>query len=337
MTAHPTADQTPGETWTAGPKDAITDVPGIRVGHWTDRRGATGCTVILCETAVAAAVDARGGAPGSRETDVLALSNLVRTCHAVVLTGGSAFGLASASGVMRFLAEREIGFVTPHRAVPIVSAAVLYDLGIGDPRAFPGDEAGYRAARAARRGHVREGSIGAGTGATVAKMLGPERMLKSGIGTASVSGPNGLIVGAIAAANALGSIYDPSSGECIAGPRDDDGAYLPLPEVLVRRRAAADALLENTTLICVATNARLTPDQLQRITYHAHDGLARVVRPVHTIADGDIAFALSMGTNDDAAPDLLAIGVLAQHAVERALLRSVRMAGPLAGIPAIHM
>jgi L-aminopeptidase/D-esterase-like protein len=286
----------------------------------------TGCTVILCEDAVAAAVDARGGAPGTRETDVLGLSNLVRTCHAIVLTGGSAFGLASATGVMRRLAEQGAGFPTRGRPVPIVPAAVLYDLGVGDPLAYPSEEAGYLAASGARGGRVREGSVGAGTGATVAKLLGPEHQLKGGVGTASCRGPRGILVGAIVAANAAGSIYDPETGECVAGPRGEDGRFVDLPSALAQRTVRVEALLENTTLICVATNALLEPHQLQRVAFHAHDGLARVVQPAHTFADGDIAFAVSMGAVEARPDDVLTIGALAAHAVEEALLRSVREA-----------
>jgi L-aminopeptidase/D-esterase-like protein len=234
---------------------------------------------------------------------------------------------------MRYLGERDIGFPTAHRAVPIVSGAVLYDLGVGDPCAFPSEEAGYLAAEGARSGRVREGSVGAGTGATVAKLLGPEHQIKGGVGTASVLGPRGIVVGAIAATNAAGSIYDPATGECVAGPRAEHGEFTDLPTALAQRRVRVEALLENTTLICVATNALLEPHQLQRITFHAHDGLARVIQPAHTFADGDIAFAISTGTAAARADDVLTIGALAQHAVEEALLRSVREAKGIAGAP----
>lgn len=340
--------------WRHGPRNAITDVPGIRVGHYTDRRAATGCTVILCAGAHAAAVDARGGAPGTRETDVLGLANLVRTCHAVVFAGGSAFGLAAAEGVMRWCAEHDIGVATTKRKVPIVSAAVLYDLALGDPHAFPGPQEGYLAAVRARRGAVAEGSVGAGTGATVAKLLGPERALKGGVGTASLVGPRGFVVGALAVTNAVGAVFDPATGECVAGPRGEaPGEFLSVPAALERRTAAMDALLqqpgaapavpappepagtlENTTLICVATSARLEPHELQRLAVHAHDGFARCVVPAHTRGDGDIAFALSMGETPAAPDDLLLLGALAAAAVETAVLRSVQLARGLKGVPA---
>lgn len=334
--------------WRPGPRNAITDIPGIRVGHYTDRRAATGCTVILCPGANAAAVDARGGAPGTRETDVLGLANLVRTCHAVLFAGGSAFGLAAADGVMRWCAEHDIGVPTAKRKVPIVSAAVIYDLALGDPLAFPGPQEGYLAAVRARRGAVAEGSVGAGTGATVAKLLGPERALKGGLGTASLAGPGGLMVGALAVVNAVGSIYDPATGECRAGPRGDEpGECLAIPAALERRTAAMDALqpaasgavsaapgdLENTTLLCVATNARLEPHELQRLAVHAHDGFARCVVPAHTRGDGDIAFALSTGDLPARPDDLLLLGALTAAAVETAVLRAVDLARGTKAVP----
>ena len=319
--------------WETGRNNAITDVPGIQVGHWTDRRGKTGCTVILCEKALFAAVDARGGAPGTRETDVLSPANVVRTCHAVVLAGGSAFGLAAADGVMRWCADHEIGFPTTRRKVPIVVGAVLYDLGVGDATAFPDAEAGYAAASRAKRGILAEGSVGAGTGATVAKLLGAERAIKGGIGTASVVGPRGLVAGALVATNAAGSLFDPASGAMVAGPRSDEGGFVRLAETLSRRTAQMEALLENTTLMCVATNATLDHHQVQRLAIQAHDGFARVVAPAHTFADGDVAFALSMGGVEPRADDALVVGALAARAVEQALLRSVRQAKGTKGMP----
>lgn len=320
--------------WTPGPRNAITDVPGIRVGHFTDRRNATGCTVILCETSTAAAVDTRGGAPGTRETDVLGLANLVRKCHSIVLTGGSAFGLAAADGVMRWLGERQAGFPTAHRPVPIVSAAVLYDLGLGNAMAAPTSDDGYRAAARAKGGAVAEGSVGAGTGATVAKLLGADTALKGGLGTASLVGPNGIVVGALVATNAVGSLSDPETGKPVAGPRGAKGKFVPLPEALARRTEAFELTPgENTTLICVATNAALEPHQLQRVCTHAHDGFARVVVPAHTTGDGDIAFAVSMGALAVKPYDALTVGALAARAVEIALLRSVTLARGTKGMP----
>jgi L-aminopeptidase/D-esterase-like protein len=322
--------------WQPGPRNAITDVPGIRVGHYSDKRRGTGCTVILCESAKCATVDARGGAPGTRETDVLSLQNLVRVCHAVVLTGGSAFGLAAADGVMRFLAEKGAGFETLHRNVPIVSAAVLYDLGLGDPNAAPTAEDGYLAAKRAKAGAVQEGTVGAGTGATAAKLLGPEFCLKGGLGTSSLVGPNGIIVGALVATNPVGSLVDPETGRTLAGPRAGRGRFVPLPEALARRTETLElAPGEHTTLICVATNAALEPAPLQRLCTHAHDGFARVVTPAHTLADGDTAFAISMGTLEIKPFEALTVGALAARAVEIALVRSVLSATGLHGVPSV--
>lgn len=320
--------------WQHGPRNAITDVPGVRVGHYTDRKLATGCTVILCPEAAAAAVDVRGGAPGTRETDVLALSNLVRTVNAVVFSGGSAFGLTAADGVMRWCSERGIGFETTARPIPIVSSAVLYDLGVGDPMAFPGAAEGYLAAVRARGGTVAEGSVGAGTGATIAKLMGPERSLKGGVGTASVAGPDGLIVGALVAVNALGSVNDPGTGECMAGPRGDDGGFVAVPAALEAARDSRLAgLLQNTTLICLATNAALAPEHLQRLATSGHDGLARVVVPAHTQGDGDSVFAVTLGGVAAGAESLALLGAMAAAAVQDAVLRAVTLARGLGGVP----
>ena len=324
--------------WATGTRDAITDVPGIRVGHWTDRRRATGCTAILCETATAAAVDARGGAPGTRETDVLGPANVVRRCHAIVLAGGSAFGLAAATGAMRLLAERGVGFETTAGVVPIVSSAIIFDLGVGDPRAFPTDEDGYFAASRARAGSVAQGSVGAGAGASVAKLLGADGRWKGGLGTASVSGPRGIIVGAIAVTNAVGNIVDPDTGLLVAGPRVD-GRMAPMSAVLERRAAEMETLVanpaENTTLVVVASNATLAHHELQRVAYQAHDGLARTILPCHTLADGDVSFAVATGAIPPEPGDALVAGILAVRAVERAVLKSVLLARPLAGVPAV--
>jgi L-aminopeptidase/D-esterase-like protein len=321
-----------------GQRDAITDVFGIRVGHWTDRRRATGCTVILCEGALAAAVDVRGGAPGTRETDVLGPANVVRRCHAVMFAGGSAFGLAAATGVMRWLREGGVGFETTAGPVPIVSSAIIFDLGVGDAAAFPGEEQGYSAAVRAKGGRVEQGSVGAGAGATVAKLLGNEGRLKGGLGTASVAGPRGLVVGALAVTNAVGNIYDPGDGELVAGPLGE-GGMAPLETALHQRRARMESLLanpaENTTLVCVATNAALDHHALQRLAYQAHDGLARTIVPCHTFADGDVAFALSMGGLEPQPDDALVAGALVTRAVEQAVLKSVRLAKALAGVPAV--
>ncbi|HJP40140.1 MAG TPA: P1 family peptidase, partial [Dehalococcoidia bacterium] len=311
------------QRWTTGRRDAITDVRGIKVGHWTDRRRGTGCTVILCEEGMAAAVDVRGGAPGTRETDVLALPNLVRQCHGIALCGGSAFGLAAAQGVMDFLREKGAGYGTAITKVPIVPAAVVFDLSVGKQDAAPGPEEGFRAAARATGGRVAQGTVGVGTGTTVAKLLGGEYAIKAGVGTASFSGPRGITVGALVVNNAVGTILDVEKGRIIAGPRGRRGRFIPFPEALSRRTEKMAALSENTTLAVVATNANLEPTALQRISYAAHDGLARAIFPSHTLGDGDTAFAITNGSMETEPYDALTVHVLAQKAVEIALLRSV--------------
>lgn len=324
-------------------RDALTDVPGIRVGHWTDRSAATGCTVILCPPGTVGGVDVRGAAPGTRETELLRPGNLVEEVHAIVLAGGSAFGLEAATGVMRYLAAREVGFKYATGVVPIVPSAILFDLSVGRA-SWPDAEAGYAAAERASGGRIAEGSVGAGAGATVAKIAGIERAWKGGLGTASERLDTGVIVAAIAAVNAVGSIRDSRTGDVVAAPRDDEGGFLDVDELLRlgRGRRQVEAQMNqpsgaveepsNTTLAVVATNARLTKTQVNRIATVAHDGFARSIWPVHTRADGDVIFALATGEQeitDDQYPSIEAMSALA---VERAILSGVRKAKRLGGI-----
>jgi len=317
------------------PPDAITSIPGLRVGHWTDRRAATGCTVVICEGGAVAATDVRGGAPGTRETDLLRPGNLVERIHAVLLSGGSAFGLDAAAGVMRYLEEEGVGLPTPGGLVPIVVGAVLYDLSIGRPDVRPDAAAGYAACRAAKGGRVSQGSVGAGSGATVGKALGMERAVKGGIGSASERAAGEIIVGALVAVNCLGEIVDPDSGRVLAGPRDEEGGFLSTLDVLRGRPVAAlSGGFTNSTIGVVATNARLSREQAYRLAVMAHDGLSRTVRPAHTPVDGDAFFALATGAAE-APVDLIVLGALAARAVERAILRAVREARGLAGVPSL--
>lgn len=300
---------------------SITSIPGLRVGHWTDLDAATGCTVVLCERAVAAGVDVRGAAPATRETDVLRPGNLVGLAHAIVLTGGSAFGLESASGVMRFLEERGVGFPTNAGMVPIVPAAALFDLGLGRADVRPDAAAGYAACQAAAD-TVQEGCVGAGTGATVAKRSGREGAIKSGIGTAARRLQDGTLVAALVAANAVGSIYDPWSGAIVAAPR------------VTISSSAALLGRENTTIGVIATDARLDAVSANRLAMLGHDGLAMAIRPAHTQFDGDTLFALSLPGSDARPPaDPLALGEAAAEVVAEAVIRAVRTATPLHGIP----
>ncbi len=322
-------------------RDAITDVPGIRVGHWTNRRSATGCTVILCPPGTVGGVDVRGAAPGTRETDLLRPGNLVEEVHALLLSGGSAFGLEAATGVMRYLAAREVGFRYATGVVPIVPAAILFDLGVGRAD-WPDAEAGYQAAERATGGRVAEGSVGAGAGATVAKMAGIERAWKGGLGTASERLDTGVIVAALAAVNAVGSVRDSRTGEVVAAPRGDDGGFLDVDTLLRigrgRRQVEASHSEEtpsNTTLAVVATNARLTKTQINRLATVAHDGFARSIWPVHTRADGDVIFGLATGEVEITDDQYPSIEAMAARAVERAVLSGVRKAKRLGGVPGL--
>jgi L-aminopeptidase/D-esterase-like protein len=313
----------------------ITLVDGIVVGHHTLAERPTGCTVILAEAGAVGAVDVRGGAPGTRETDLLAPENLVSEVHGVVLAGGSAFGLDAATGVMRHLAERGVGFATSGGPVPIVPAAILYDLNVGDrPEIRPDAACGYAAARAARRGAIEEGSVGAGAGATIGKLLGRDRAMKGGIGSAAFRTPDGLVVGAIVAVNAVGSIVDPRTARVVAGVRTGDGRRLEDPFALVRRAVTATLpWREHTTIGVVATNARLTKAEALKVAGMAQDGVARAVVPSHTPSDGDVLFALATGTRE-AGDNLSAVGALAAEAVSDAILRAVRLARGVPGYPA---
>ena len=317
------------------PLDAITAVAGLRVGHWTNRRAATGCTAVLCEGGAVAAVDVRGGAPGTRETDVLQPGNLVDRVHAVLLSGGSAFGLDAATGVMGFLEERGVGFPTPGGPVPIVVGAVLYDLSIGRADVRPDAEAGYTACRVARAGRLAQGSVGAGTGATVGKALGPGRAVKGGIGSAAEALPGGIVVGALVAVNCFGEVIDPDSGRILAGPRNEKDGFVATLEILRRRPPASPFEAANSVIGVVAINARLTREQAYRLALMAHDGLARAVRPAHTLVDGDVFFALATGAAE-ASFDPIALGALAARAVERAIVRAVTEARGLAGVPSVR-
>ena len=312
--------------------DSITAIPGIRVGHWTDLEAATGCTVVLCEQGAVAGVDVRGAAPATRETDLLRPGNLVGRAHAIVLTGGSAFGLDAATGVMRFLEERRVGFATQVQAVPIVPAAALFDLGIGRSDVRPDAAAGYAACQAADES-VAEGCVGAGTGATVAKLNGPAGAIKSGIGTACRILPDGTLVAALVAVNAVGGIYDPRTGTAVATPRT--GA--PLADLHTAKPEWQTTGGTNTTIGVIATTARLDGGGVTRLAINGHDGLALAIRPAHTVFDGDALFALSLPPKDapNATPaDLLALGQGAAEVVAEAILRGVRAATPLHGIPA---
>lgn len=317
----------------------ITAVPGITVGQYTLTERPTGCTVILAANGAVGGVDVRGGAPGTVETDLLAPENTVERVNAVFLSGGSAFGLATRDGVVAFLAAKKIGYATGAGPVPIVPGAILYDLNIGGrPEIRPGADCGARAAAAAKAGPIDEGNAGAGAGATVGKMIGAARAMKGGIGSAALQTSDGLIVGAIVAVNAVGTVFDPRTGKAVAGVRTADGRALDDPFAIVRRGVLQQAPArggsgENTTIGVVATNARLTKAQARKVAQMAHDGMARTIIPSHTPSDGDTLFVLATGDRAGD-PNVGTIGSLAAEAVSDAILRAVRAAKSLPGYPA---
>jgi L-aminopeptidase/D-esterase-like protein len=299
----------------------ITRVPGIEVGHATDAEALTGCTVVLCPPGTIGSGEVRGGAPGTRETDLLRPGMLVEEVHAVLLGGGSAFGLSAADGVMRWLEERGIGFEMDVARVPIVPAAVLFDLGVGDPSVRPNPSAGYAACHAASE-EVAEGSVGAGTGATLAKIRGLSHAMKGGVGTASAQ-EDGLIVGALFAVNALGEIVD-DDGAVLVGARGGDEEDVPPGE------PPAEPVPGNTTIGVVATNARLSRERAHLLALAAHDGLARAIRPSHTIWDGDTVFTLATAEVD---ASQARVEELAERVVAEAVRRGAQTAEGIPGIP----
>jgi L-aminopeptidase/D-esterase-like protein len=311
--------------------NTLTAVPGVKVGHYTLPERPTGCTVVLLETGATAGVDVRGAAPATRETDLLRPGNLVSVAHAIVLSGGSAFGLDAASGVMRYLEEKKIGFEFGRSHVPIVPAAALFDLSVGDGTIRPTADCGYRASQSASTSPVQEGSIGAGAGATVGKATG--RGMKGGIGTAALMLPDGLIVAAMVATNGFGDVVDPSTGQIVAGARVAGGETFADARKLLRSGAIRfNGPGRNTTLGVVATNAALTKTDATRVAEMAHDGYARAIVPVHTPVDGDTIFAIATGTKQGSA-DLGQIGALAAEAIAEAIVRSVRQATGVANFP----
>ena len=305
---------------------AITDVVGIEVGHFTDSRRPTGCTVILTRAGAVAGVDVRGAAPGTRETDLLHPSNLVDQVHAVLLAGGSAWGLDAASGVMRWLEEHGIGLKVPYGLVPIVPAAVLFDLPVGDASIRPDAAAGYAACAAASREAPAQGNVGAGAGALVGKLFGIDRAMKGGIGTASIT-VNGITVGAIVACNALGDVVDPDTGKVIAGARTQDGLRLLniRQAILNGEPPKLPPAGSNTTIGVVATDAILTKAQAHRLAQVSHDGLARAINPVHTLGDGDAMFALGTGASGQVA-NMTVLATLAAEVTARAVVQAIRAA-----------
>jgi L-aminopeptidase/D-esterase-like protein len=323
-------------------RDSITDVPGVQVGHAQDMQALTGCTVVLCEEGAVGGVDQRGGAPGTRETDALHPMHLVQKVHAVMLSGGSAFGLDSASGVVRYLEERGVGLDVRVARVPIVPAAILFDLGIGRSDVRPDANMGYQACLNSSGNPPAQGNVGAGTGATVGKILDMERAMKAGIGCASVEVGKGVVVGAIAAVNAFGDIIDPQTNQIIAGARTlmkgairiGSGEYfadtMVVMKSLIGRTSLKFGSRNNSIIGVVATNAKLNKEQANKMAQMAQDGLARTVCPAHTMLDGDTIFALSLGKRN---ADVNIVGAYAAEVFARAILNAVHAALPVAGLP----
>jgi L-aminopeptidase/D-esterase-like protein len=314
----------------AGNRRAET-LPGIRIGHASDLGGLTGCTVILCEGGAVCGVDLRGAAAGTRELAPCLPGHLVEHVHALFLTGGSAFGLDAAGGVMQYLESRGVGFVAGKARVPIVPAAVIFDLSLGSPEARPDAAMARRACQSARQ-HVEEGSVGAGTGATVGKLLGIGRATKGGLGFASLTLSAGVLVQGLAVVNAFGDVVDPSTGRVVAGARraPHSGRFVNTVEQMFKGRIRKSFGATNTTLVAVMTNAALDKLQATKLAQMAQDGLARAIRPVHTQFDGDLVFALSVGRKR---ADLNTLGAAAAEVTARAIVRAVLTARGLGGVP----
>jgi L-aminopeptidase/D-esterase-like protein len=306
-------------------KNAITDVRGILVGHAQDERALTGCTVVLCRKGAVAGVDVRGGAPGTRETDLLNPVNLIEKVHAVVLAGGSSFGLEAATGVVRYLEEQKIGLDTRAAKIPIVPAAILYDLGLGQADVRPDAAMGYRAASSASSAAPAQGNVGAGTGASIGKMRGMKYASKSGIGTSSID-INGIIIAALVAVNAIGDVVDPKTGRLVAGMQTGSS----LDSMKTNQTRAA--VKSNTVIGVIATNAKLTKAGATKVAQMAQDGLAQSIRPAHTMFDGDTIFALATGEQD---ADISMVGAFAAEVMAEAIVRAVQLAAPSGGLPGL--
>jgi len=325
--------------------NAITDVRGIEVGHAQDEEALTGCTVIICRKGAVAGVDVRGGAPGTRETDLLDPVNLVEKVHAIVLAGGSAFGLDAATGVMRYLEEKKIGFNTGVAKVPIVPSAILFDLNLGRADVRPDSAMGYRAAVSASSDAPAEGNTGVGIGASVGKMFGLGLGMKAGVGNASMNIGGGVIVGALVAVNAWGDVVNPQTNQIIAGLRSGNvgplhvgkkdyfADTLSMMKSTIGRNLLGLTSRANTVIGVVATNAKLTKAQATKVAQMAQDGIARTIRPAHTMLDGDVIFALSTGTRK---ADVSSVGAFAAEVMAEAILRAAKMAKPIGELPGLN-
>jgi L-aminopeptidase/D-esterase-like protein len=311
----------------------LTDIPGIRVGHVSDFQAVTGCTAILCTQGAVGGVDIRGSASGTEETPLLDPGHLTQEIHGILLSGGSAFGLEAASGVRRYLARQGVGFETGAGKVPLVPAAIIFDLPIIRNEVRPTVAMGEAAAAAATDEPVKEGSVGAGTGATVGKIMGLKHAMKSGVGSFTVTLPGGVLVSTLAVVNAFGDVRDPATGKIVAGARTaQDGADFVDTQEQMKRGAGGGFAVHNTTLVVVATNVRLTKVQAKKLAEQGSLGMARTIFPVNTMFDGDLVFALSLG---DRKADINVLGVAAAEAVAQSIVRAVRFAKTLGGVPGL--
>ena len=323
--------------WYENMNNSITDIPGIAVGHWTNLEAITGCTAILCPTGSLGGVSVRGASPGTRETDVLHPSNRVDEIHAIMLSGGSAFGLAAADGAMRYLEGKGIGVKVGSSVVPIVPSAILFDLGIGEGGVRPDSESGYYACEFASSDPVEQGCVGAGTGATVGKTQGPQRSVKGGLGSASIDLGEGLLVGALVVVNAIGSVHDPENGLLIAGPRDNKSMSSSINDLISGNSFKLPDINGNTTIGVVVTNAKLTKAQAARMAASSHDGLALAISPSHLIGDGDTMFSISTGEQGgiDGYGDMNRIIAGTIKTVSLAILNAINFAETMGGVPSV--
>jgi L-aminopeptidase/D-esterase-like protein len=315
--------------------NTLTAVPGIKVGHHTLTERPTGCTVVLIEGGATASVDVRGAAPATRDTDLLNPAKMVEQIQGVALSGGSIFGLSTADGVLRYLEERNVGIAYGRRRIPIVPGASIFDLGVGDASVRPTADCGYRAAQAATDAAVVEGSVGAGAGATIGKLGGMERAMKSGIGSAAIGMPDGLIIAALVVVNPLGDVIDPATGKIVAGVRSEGRAGFADARVLMRSGAPRANRGDNSTIGVIATNATLTKAQASYLAQMTDDGYARAIWPVHTMVDGDTVFAIATGGRPGA-PDMIAIGSLAADVMATAVVRAATQATGVPNLPAVR-
>jgi L-aminopeptidase/D-esterase-like protein len=313
----------------------LTAIPGIKVGHYTLADRPTGCTVVLIESGAIASVDVRGAAPATRDTDLLNPTKMVEQIFGVALSGGSLFGLSTGDGVLRYLEEKNVGIVYGNRHIPIVPGASIFDLGVGDARIRPTADCGYRAAQAATAAPVVEGSIGAGAGATLGKIAGMARAMKSGIGSAAIAMPDGLILAALVVANPLGDVIDPATGRIVAGVRNPDGRGFADARGIVRSGAPRARSGDNSTIGVIATNATLTKAQATYLAQLTDDGYARAIWPIHTMVDGDAVFAIATGAKAGT-PDMIALGALAADVMATAVIRAATEAAGLPNLPAVR-